>query len=134
MTIRVPLMGQSAALAERNPGTGASRSFDAATLANAVSGTVIRSGNLPIRGGAVDSRKVEPGNAFFALPGERTDGHRFLGDAAQRGAAALVVTKDVDLPEGETTVIRVADAGVALQHAAAQWRNRLDPLVVGVTG
>ena len=128
-------MGQSAALADRNPGTGASGSFDAATLARAVSGTVVRSGQLPIHGGAVDSRKVTAGNAFFALPGERTDGHRFVGDAVQRGAAALVVTRDVDPAEvGGASVIRVSDALVALQHAAAEWRNRFDPLVVGVTG
>jgi UDP-N-acetylmuramoyl-tripeptide--D-alanyl-D-alanine ligase len=73
--------------------------------------------------------------AFFALPGERTDGHRFLSDAAQRGAAALVVSQDAELPDGDDiTVIRVADAGVALQQAAAEWRNRFDALVVGVTG
>ena len=128
-------VGQSAALAERNPGTGAGGVFDAATLARAISGTVVRSGQLPIRGGAVDSRRVEPGNAFFALPGERTDGHLFVRDAVKGGAAALVITQDVDLAEiGEASLIRVADAGAALRKAAAEWRNRFDPLVVGVTG
>jgi len=100
-----------------------------------VNGTVVREGQLPIRGAAVDSRRVGPGNAFFALPGERTDGHRFLADAAQRGAAALVVTRDVELDGlGDAAVIRVGDALVALQQAAAEWRNRFDPVVVGVTG
>ena len=53
------------------------------------------SGARPIRGGAVDSRRVEPGNAFFALPGERTDGQRFLGEAVARGrgGAGAVVTR-----------------------------------------
>ena len=67
--------------------------FDASTLSAAVGGRLVRDGQRPIRGGAVDSRRVEPGNAFFALPGEHTDGHRFLADAAARGAAALVVTR-----------------------------------------
>lgn len=135
MTTDPTPVGQSAALADRNPGTGASGAFDTATLAHAVSGAVVRGGQLPIRGGAVDSRKVEPGNAFFALPGERTDGHLFLRDAVQRGAAAIVVTQDVEPTDlAEAAVIRVADSGVALQQAAAEWRNRFDPLVVGVTG
>ncbi|MEA2676165.1 MAG: hypothetical protein QOJ81_306, partial [Chloroflexota bacterium] len=55
------------ALADRVRGAGASVAFDAATLARAVNGTVVREGSLPIRGGAVDSRRVEAGNAFFAL-------------------------------------------------------------------
>ena len=94
----------------------------------------MRRGSRPIQGGAVDSRRIQPGNAFFALPGERTDGHRFVRDAIARGAAAVVVTQDVDLPEADASVIRVDDALVALQHTAVEWRNRFDPLVVGVTG
>ena len=42
----------------------------------------------PIRGAAVDSRRVEPGNLFVALPGERTDGHEHLAAAVEAGAAA----------------------------------------------
>ncbi len=93
-----------------------------------------------IRGAAVDSRRVEPGNAFFALPGERTDGHRFVADAVQRGAAAVVVSVPPSSEEAAlisdvgAAVIAVDDVPIALQHAAAEWRNRFDPLVVGVTG
>ncbi|MEO6350344.1 MAG: UDP-N-acetylmuramoyl-tripeptide--D-alanyl-D-alanine ligase, partial [Candidatus Limnocylindrales bacterium] len=109
--------------------------FDVGSLARAVNGAIVREGLLPIRRAAVDSRRVEPGNAFFALPGERTDGHRFLVDAAQRGAAALVVTSDVELDGlGGASVIKVGDGLIALQQASAEWRNRFDPLVVAVTG
>jgi len=125
-----------AILSEHDRGAGASVAFDAASLASAVHGTVVREGHAHIRGGAVDSRRVKPGNAFFALPGERTDGHRFLADAVQRGAAALVVSQqppaETDL--GNAAVIKVDDTLVALQQAAAEWRNRFEPLVVGVTG
>lgn len=131
------------AVADRVRGAGASVAFDAASLARAVNGTVMREGGLPIRGGAVDSRRVEPGNAFFALPGERTDGHRFIVDAAGRGAAAVVVAREPDLevvdvlaalPGGGPAIVSVADALVALQQAAAEWRKWFDPTVVGVTG
>ena len=105
-------------------------------LVRLTGGRLIARSERPIRGGAVDSRLVEPGNLFVALPGERTDGHRFLPDAVARGAAALLVTRP---PEditgiGEVTVVRVADALAALHAVAAGWRTRFDPLVVGVTG
>lgn len=122
-------------MSDRVRDAGASVAFDAASLAHAVDGAVVRAGRVPIRGGAVDSRRVEPGMAFFALPGERTDGHRFLADATARGAAALVVSQDADLPDADNlTVIRVRDTGIALQRAASEWRGRFEPLVVGVTG
>ena len=90
----------------------------------------------PIRGAAVDSRLVEPGQLFVALPGERTDGHRHLGDAVKRGATALLVTRQIDdvRPYGDVSIIRVADGLAALGAVAAAWRGRFDPLVVGITG
>jgi UDP-N-acetylmuramoyl-tripeptide--D-alanyl-D-alanine ligase len=116
-------------------------SFDSESLAAAVGGAVLRGGTRQIRGGAVDSRHVEPGNAFFALPGERTDGHRFVVAAARAGAAALVVARapsDADMATldglGGVAVIVVDDTLVALRAAASAWRSRFTPLVVGVTG
>jgi UDP-N-acetylmuramoyl-tripeptide--D-alanyl-D-alanine ligase len=101
-------------------------------------GRVLRSSARPIRGAAVDSRIVRPGQLFVALPGERTDGHRFLGDAIVAGAAALLVSR-APTPEqldafGDVTVVAVPDALVGLGAIAAGWRTRFDPLVVGVTG
>ena len=105
-------------------------------LARLAGGRLLARSDRPIRGAAVDSRSVEPGQLFVALPGDRTDGHRFLADAAERGAAALLVVRP---PEdlaglGDVTVVRVADALAGLQAVAAGWRTRFDPLVVGVTG
>jgi UDP-N-acetylmuramoyl-tripeptide--D-alanyl-D-alanine ligase len=135
-------VSESNSLTDTTRGAGTRVSFDAASLARAVSGRIVHTGTAsPIRGAAVDSRTVERGQIFFALPGERTDGHRFVVDAAQRGAAALVVSQALPGDElerlrqaGDPSVIEVADSGVALQRAAADWRNRFDPLVIGVTG
>ncbi|HUR16575.1 MAG TPA: UDP-N-acetylmuramoyl-tripeptide--D-alanyl-D-alanine ligase [Candidatus Limnocylindrales bacterium] len=115
---------------------GAPVEFDAASLTRALAGRLVRESALPIRGGAVDSRKVQPGNAFFALSGERTDGHLFLADAVQRGATALVVSHEPDDLHGlgDVSVIEVADTLVALQQAAAEWRTRFSPVVIGITG
>jgi UDP-N-acetylmuramoyl-tripeptide--D-alanyl-D-alanine ligase len=98
-------------------------------------------GHRAVRGAAVDSRLVRPDVAFFALPGERTDGHRFLVDAIAAGAAALVV-RDAAAASGvealaaerDVTVVLVPDTGVALRAAASAWRRLFDPLVVGITG
>ena len=115
--------------------------FDSESLAAAVGGALLRAGDRPIRGGAVDSRVVETGNAFFALPGERTDGHRFVVEAARSGATALVVARPPSSDElavldglGGVAVIVVDDPLLALRRAAAAWRDRFEPLVVGVTG
>jgi len=86
----------------------------------------------------VDSRIVRPGELFVALPGERTDGHRFLRQAVEAGAAALLVTRAPAPDEldalGDVTVVAVPDALVALGAVASGWRARFDPLVVGITG
>ena len=113
-----------------------SPAFDADELARVTGGRLLLRSDRPIRGAAVDSRAVEAGQLFVALPGERTDGHAFLADAVRAGAAALVITRDVhDLAGvGDVTVVRVADGLSALHAVAAAWRARFDPLVVGVTG
>jgi UDP-N-acetylmuramoyl-tripeptide--D-alanyl-D-alanine ligase len=133
-------MREFAAVADR--AFSAEPFFDSESLAAAVGGALAHPGHRPIRGGAVDSRLVEAGNAFFALPGEHTDGHRFLADAARAGAAALVVTRAIaddevaslDALGGGVAVVVVDDALLALRAAAAAWRNRFTPLTVGITG
>jgi len=108
----------------------------AAEIARVTRGELLVESPRPIRGGAVDSRLVVPGNLFVALQGERTDGHRHLSAAAAAGAAAVIVAAlpaDQPLPP-DVTVIRVADPLAALQAVAAAWRRRFDLLVVGVTG
>jgi UDP-N-acetylmuramoyl-tripeptide--D-alanyl-D-alanine ligase len=91
----------------------------------------------PVLGGAVDSREVVPGNLFVALPGERVDGHDFVGAALAAGAAAVFVARPpaaADLLDRDVSVVLVADPLRALQAVAGAWRARFDPLVVGVTG
>ncbi len=105
-------------------------------LVRLTGGRLLARSERRIRGAAVDSRLVGPGQLFVALPGERTDGHLHLDDAVRRGAAALLVTRGIEEPAafGDVTIIRVADGLAALGAVAAGWRIRFDPLVVGVTG
>jgi UDP-N-acetylmuramoyl-tripeptide--D-alanyl-D-alanine ligase len=112
--------------------------LSAEELRQLTGGRLLRRSDRPIRGGAVDSRLVRPGELFAALPGERTDGHRFLGAAVERGAAALLVARPPEPAVLEAlrdvTVVQVPDVLVALAATAAGWRSRFDPLVIGVTG
>jgi UDP-N-acetylmuramoyl-tripeptide--D-alanyl-D-alanine ligase len=105
-------------------------------LVRLTGGRLLAGSDRPIRGAAVDSRLVRPGQLFTALPGQRTDGHLYLAEAVERGAAALLVTRGLDdtAAFGDVTVVRVADAIAALGAVAAGWRRRFDPLVVGITG
>ena len=82
---------------------------------------------------AYDARAVTPGALFFAVPGERADGHDFAAVAVERGAAALVVERELDLPVGQLVV---PDARAAMAPAAdvffGEPTRELE--VVGVTG
>jgi UDP-N-acetylmuramoyl-tripeptide--D-alanyl-D-alanine ligase len=80
-----------------------------------------------------DSREVVPGGVFFALKGASMDGHRFIADALSRGAAALVVQRRTELSHGVVEII-VPNTWDALYAVAGYVRERVDPLVVGVTG
>ncbi|MFN9644235.1 MAG: alanine racemase [Cyanobacteriota bacterium] len=106
---------------------------DFATLAALLEGE--RRGGAPqrpIRGVAIDSRRVQPGDLFFALPGRHADGHRFVADALAAGAALAVTRRDRCPPEGPN--LAVADPLRALQRLAAWYRRRHIRQVVAITG
>lgn len=89
-----------------------------------------RSGDV-VTGVTVNSRLVSPGDLFVAFIGGTLDGHDFVDEALKRGAAAAMVSREVD---SAGPVIQVADTGVALTKLARWVRDSLDPLVVGITG
>ena len=125
--------------------------FTLADILEALTGSRLENANLVITEAAVDSRQVIPGGLFVALPGERTDGHNFIGDAFKRHANLALVQRDliedfpvIDLrsgilPEGliipaAPFCLRVNDTLQALQKTAAFWRRQLNLRVVGITG
>lgn len=85
-------------------------------------------------GVSIDSRTVGAGELFVALRGERFDGHDFLRQAAERGAAGAVVQKDPEDPSSFKAVIRVGDGRTALQEIARYHRLRFSIPVIAVTG
>ncbi len=87
-------------------------------------------------GVSTDSRSIRPGELFFALRGERFDGHRFIAEALQRGGRGGVV----DRQEGEWSadqtiaIIQVADTHQALGDLANRWRRRHPIPLIAVVG
>jgi len=82
-----------------------------------------------------DSRKIQPGYLFLCIEGFAQDGHQFIPQALEKGARALVVQKDVIVPDG-VAVIKVADTRKALPLLASQFYDQPSEKmsVVGVTG
>lgn len=87
-----------------------------------------------------DSRDVEPGNVYAALPGERVDGHDFCCDALRAGAAGVLVSKASTeeliscAEERDAFVIEVDDTMQAIVDLARAWRSMLSATVVALTG
>lgn len=95
-------------------------------------------GSLMARGYSIDSRTVGEGELFFAVRGERLDGHEFIAGALARGAIAAVVsiTRLAVLPDSvlAAPLLVVEDPLAALQALAGHVRRHWGGRVVGVTG
>lgn len=94
------------------------------------------SANTTVSGNVeTDSRLVNPGSIFVAMPGEVTDGHLFAGAATAAGAAAVITERELDL---DAPQLVVANSLAALQHLAkhvvARVRSTGTLKVVAVTG
>ncbi len=88
-----------------------------------------------IRGITYDSRDVKNGYLFIAIKGLKTDGHNFIDDAVNRGAAGVVLERKVDL-QNETAFIEVENSRKALAFLSADYYG--DPSrelsLIGITG
>jgi UDP-N-acetylmuramoyl-L-alanyl-D-glutamate--2,6-diaminopimelate ligase len=95
-------------------------------------------GNLdcPITGLALDSRRVVPGNVFFALAGRRSDGAHYIDEAVSRGAAAVIGSHLPAFPPAKIAFVQVADPRAMLARVAQRYYRfpDRDLTVVGVTG
>jgi len=87
-------------------------------------------GPVKVKGWSVDTRTQQPGDLYFALRGPNFDGHSFVGEAAAKQAAGVVVER----PMGAPDELIVGDTLRALQELGAWARERWGGKVVGVTG
>ena len=88
-----------------------------------------------VQGYSIDSRTIQPDHLFFAVKGERLDGHDFVGQALAGGAIAAVVSRDeLSRYSGKSRLLAVEDTLVALQTLALAVRRMWAKPLVGVTG
>jgi UDP-N-acetylmuramoyl-L-alanyl-D-glutamate--2,6-diaminopimelate ligase len=96
-------------------------------------GVISPAGAMPVSGVTADSRQVEAGFVFFAIPGAKADGMEFAGQAIARGAIAVV---GKSAPPGALAVpfVEVRDVRAALSRAAARLHPGQPGVVAAVTG
>ena len=107
-------------------------------VARAVEGS-LEGDDVEVRSVSTDSRDVAAGSLFIALPGGRTDGHRFVETAFAAGAVAAVVDEALDatpdmVQAARAPVVRVGSTSEALMRLAADERGSMAGTVVGITG
>lgn len=122
-----------------------------ADVIEAITGTRPAGVNTLLTESFIDSRLCIPGSMFIAIPGERTDGHHYVGAAFQKGAVVAIVQQDLNsqyptikvsagmaLTAADLPVlpfcIQVVNTIHALQTIARFWRSKLDLRVIGITG
>ena len=97
------------------------------------------SGDFPrdkiANGYSIDSRTVGAGELFFAVKGERLDGHDFVAAALEKGTVAAVIRKDqLDRFPADASLLAVDDTLIALQTLATAVRRLWGKSLIGVTG
>lgn len=112
------------------------RSWTAERVASIAGARVVRgaaSDGGPTRA-VIASSSVLPGDLFVGLPGERTDGGRFAGEALTAGAWGVLVGPAFAGVQGPGAVLVAEDPLQAMQRLATAWRRELGASVVGITG
>ncbi len=89
-------------------------------------------GDWHATGISIDTRTIQPGDLFIAIKGDTMDGHQFVAEALQKGAAAAVVST---VPPGVTgSLLVVPDTMKAMQDLGMASRFRTHAKVIGITG
>lgn len=102
-------------------------------LAEMIGGTVVQGDNLVASSVVIDSREAKPDSVFFAIKGERLDGHQFVAQALQTAIGAVVAHVPEELP-ADRAIVQVENPNKALQRLASSIRDRYDVLLIGITG
>ena len=102
-------------------------------ILEATGGELLSENSTTFKGVSIDSRTISEGEVFFAIRGEKFDGHDFLENALIRGSGAVVDERPGSLPEGKV-IVCVNDTLRSLQDLAHFLRIKRDIPVVAVTG
>jgi UDP-N-acetylmuramoyl-tripeptide--D-alanyl-D-alanine ligase len=106
------------------------------TVLEATGGTLVQGDpHISFAGVSTDSRSIKSGELFFALRGERFDGHRFIAEALKRGGTGGVVEQEFERFSDKTiSIIKVPNTLQALGDLANLWRKRHPIPLIAVVG
>lgn len=90
--------------------------------------------DLQVSGYQIDSRNIRPGDLFFALKGEKNDGHDFLEEVRKKGAIGAVVAKSYSGPDYGLVLLKVEDVAFSLRDLARISLLGSSLQIVGITG
>ena len=102
-------------------------------IAQMTGGQVVQGGDVVSSSVVIDSREVKADSVFFAIKGDRLDGHQFVAQALQTALGAVVSQVPDEVPAGKG-LVRVGDTTAALQMLARSIRRRYDFQLIGITG
>lgn len=112
--------------------------FSVQELAEITCGQLVNSERASFRGVSTDTRTIRPGDCFFAIEGINFDGHNYLSEAFDKGAACAVISKEVPISVSAASdrgaILKVSDTVKALGDFAAWYRREMDFKLVAVTG
>ncbi len=101
-----------------------------AEIASAIDGKLVGP-DAEVSQFSIDSRKIEAGDVYIALRGERFDGHDFVSEVIKKGAAAVVTEFQIDQ---DVSNLVVKDTRLALAEIAAAWKQKLSLKTIAITG
>jgi len=97
-------------------------------------GLILHGSDTDVTGLTEDSRKVQPGFLFIAIPGNEKDGTHFINDALQRGAKAILVPTSAPVPSTSVPVLQADNIRLATASLAAAFYPQQPNTIVAITG
>lgn len=91
-------------------------------------------GDVVVTGISIDTRTIQKGDLFVPFRGEAVNGHKFVQQAFEKGAAASLWLKDEPNPPSDVPLIFVDDSELALQEMARKYRAEHKATFIGITG
>lgn len=89
---------------------------------------------IEVTGVSINTRTIKPGDLFVPFRGENANGHKYVHQAFEAGAAASLWQRDEPNPPKDLPLLFVDDCKTALQEMARAYRDELSTIVIGITG
>lgn len=90
--------------------------------------------NIMVSGVSINTRTIQPGDLFIPFKGEKVNGHQYVAQAFEKGAAAALWQQDEPNPPQDVPLLFVKDSEIALQQMARAYRKEHQATFIGITG